>query len=69
MYIQNKKSFDEKNLFFNCIRMIFVLLCILKKIERIQNAIDADISFCKWLQNKFNMWTLYDCKTEKEAKV
>ena len=69
MYIQNKKSFDEKDLFFNCIRMIFVLLCILKKIERIQNAIDADISFCKWLQNKLNMWTLYDCKTKKEAKV
>ena len=40
-----------------------------KKFERTQNAIDADISFCKWLQNKLNMWTLYDCKTKKEVNV
>ena len=39
-----------------------------KKYERTQNATDADIYFCKWLQSKLNMWTLCNCNPKKAGE-
>ena len=76
LYLKKRIFTDEKKSIFQLKSEWFSLYYAFKqkqnnkkkKYERTQNATDADIYFCKWLQNKLNMWTLYNCNPKKAGE-
>ena len=65
VYLKQKVFIDEKVIYFSIVSEWYSWYYVfLKQIQKTQNAIDADISFCKLSENKLNMWTTYDCKTK-----